>query len=406
MSHLGKNRLVIHNTVLGSAQAQQQLVGISVAIARTSVPAFQFSVLTCKRGVLATKTIYADGKEAPYDRAKNFLFKYCEIETLEEFAEALDWLANQQHRFIIRGQLKSGLNSCVSHRRLLLSRDGDPATIECPPRRWIVLDIDGVRVPVGLGASEKLAEAGYHIRDNLLPPMFRGIRCVASATSSTGRVGLPSARLRLFFILTEAVDNDLLYAWIEHLNKHGCAFLDPSVMQAQQPIYTARPVFVRCDDPIPKWGRVRVLDGYEDTIAPELPRARRPKKEFAPLLKVVGGDMPEWMVPLAVRDAGCGVHPIDTTDKAWSAIRRIFEMLDGCGVEPKVGDRGRHKTLYKAGWELACLVAEGELTEAVARDAYWKAADGIINSDGKYDTAAIQQQLDNAFTNVSTGRRE
>jgi hypothetical protein len=38
-------------------------------------PSFQFSVLTCRRGVLATKTIFADGKEIGYDRAKNFYFR-------------------------------------------------------------------------------------------------------------------------------------------------------------------------------------------------------------------------------------------------------------------------------------------------------------------------------------------
>jgi hypothetical protein len=213
------------------------------------IPAFQFSVLTCARRLLATKTIFADGKEDPFGRAKHFQFKYCEVGSLDDFAKlVLTWLADEPRRFIIRGQLKPGLSGW--QRRLLLPKDGDPATIECPPRRWIVLDIDGARVPVGLGAPDKLAEAGYHIRDNLLPAPFRGVRCIASATASTGRKGLCTARMRLFFELTEAAENEALQYWVEGLSKHFPA-IDPSVLRPQQPIYTARPIFYRCADPVP-----------------------------------------------------------------------------------------------------------------------------------------------------------
>jgi hypothetical protein len=208
-------------------QGEQAQVFSASPDTNACVPAFQFSVLTCAPQLLATKTFYADGKECPFGHAKNFLFKYCEISSLEEFASALDWLANEPRRFIIRGQLRPGLDPALRHRRLLLSCKGD-ATIECPPRRWIVLDIDGAKVPEGLGAPDKVAEAGYHIRDNLLPEIFWGIRCIASATSSTGRKGPCTARLRLFFMLTEAVDNDLLYAWLEGLNGRIPA-IDPSV---------------------------------------------------------------------------------------------------------------------------------------------------------------------------------
>jgi uncharacterized protein with PhoU and TrkA domain len=72
-------------------------------------------------------------------------------------------------------------------------------------------------------------------------------------------------------------------------------------------------------------------------------------------------------------------------------------MLDGC---PKGTDGGRNKTLTKAAWELANLVAEGELPKQLAREAYFEAAEGINNNDGKYDAAAIQRHLDDAFADV------
>jgi hypothetical protein len=100
--------------------------------------AFQFSVLTCKPSLIATKTICADGKEIPFGNAKQFQFAYRELETLEEFAEALDWLADQPRKFIIRGQLKPGLSGW--QRRLFRGTD---ATLDCPDRQWIALDFDG-----------------------------------------------------------------------------------------------------------------------------------------------------------------------------------------------------------------------------------------------------------------------
>ena len=354
-------------------------------------PAFQFSVLTCAaRSQLATKIIYADGKEKPYDNAKYFFFAYKEIDCLEDFAKlVLSWLATESKRFIIRGQLKSGLGPSAKHRRLLYPKDNDPATIECPPRRWIPLDLDGVRVPAGLGAPDKLAEAAYHIRDHYLPSYFRGVRCVASATSSTGRKGLCTARLRMFFVLNEAVDNDVLRYWLTGLSEKFIA-IDPSVMLAMQPIYTARPWFYGCSDPVPEWGRVALLDGYEDELVPELPRHHKQKKHAC---EIVSDPIPDWMVDIAEADPGCGVAPLEPatkiSDKAALAIKKIFEALDGCphpgGV--KLGDKsyGRHDQLNTAAYWLAKLFAEGELPKADAYDAFFKAAEGINNGDGKYD---------------------
>jgi hypothetical protein len=369
---------------------------------KVDVPFFQFSVLTSAHHQLATKIIFADDKEVPFSNVKYFHYKYCEFDLLEDFAKvALEWLADQPDRFIIRGQLKPGLRG--KQRRLLRDKDGDPATIECPPRRWIVLDIDGAKVAAGLGLPDKVAEAGYHIRDNILPAQFRGIRCVASATSSTGRKGRCTARLRLFFTLTEAADNEALRAWITGLSEKY-TWIDPAVMLAHQPIYTARPIFDGCDDPVPRWGRVRVLDGYEDSLAPELPRGFRARNHSAPVFAPpaihVCDDMPDWMVDLAKADAGLGVAPVEEiSDRAWGAIKEVFRILDG---SPK-GGVGRHAALNTGAWWLARLWAEGELPEAKAREAYLSAAEGINNSDGKYDAALIQRHLEDAFADV--GRR-
>jgi hypothetical protein len=358
------------------------------------VPAFQFSVLTCAYGQ-ATKTIFVDGKEIAFSKVKHFYYHYAEIDTLEDFAKlVLTWLADQPHKFIIRGQLLPGLTG--KQYRRIISRPGEPATIECPPRSWIVLDLDGIAVPHGLGAPDKLAEAAYYIRDHKLPSYFRGVRCVAAATASTGRKGPDIARLRLFFLLPRPADNFALYIWADTLSRTRPDMrLDPSVMQAMQPIYTARPIFRGLPDPVPVWSRVRLLDGYAEHVSFDLPRVREAKARTSHTIKIVSDDeMPDWLLAPTQEDAGRGVAPIDTSAKAANTIKRVFDLLDGC---PKPGGQGRHKTLTRAGWELACLVAEGELPEDLARKAYFEAAQWINNTDGKYDTAAIQRRLDDAF---------
>jgi hypothetical protein len=176
-------------------------------------------------------------------------------------------------------------------------------------------------------------------------------------------------------------------------------------MLAHQPIYTARPIFDGCIDPVPVWSRVRVLEGYEDSLAPDLPRGFRARKYSAPTFTPPAihmcNDMPEWMVELAEADAGLGVAPVEEiSDRAWEAIKEVFRLLDG---SPK-GGVGRHAALNIASWWLARLCAEGELPEAKAREAYLKAAEGINNSDKKYDAALIERHLDDAFADV--GRRE
>src|SRR6516165_9072641 len=209
------------------------------------VPAFQFSVLTCKRRVLATKIIHADGKVIGYDKAAQFQFAYREIDSLEDFEKlVLTWLATEPRRFIIRGQLLPGLDPGAWHYRRILGHRGEPPSIECPPRRWLVLDLDGVWVPNGYGAPDKLAEAAYFIRDNKLPEYFRGVRCIAASTASTGRRGPGIAHVRLFFVLTHPASIDALYSWADTLSHPGPDLgLDPRVLRPMQPIYTARPIF-------------------------------------------------------------------------------------------------------------------------------------------------------------------
>ena len=227
------------------------------------------------------------------------------------------------------------------------------------------------------------------------------MRCVAASTASTGRKGPNIVHLRLYFVLSRPADNDALYSWACNLSDSRQDLeLDPSVIRPYQPIYTARPIFRGMTDPVPVWGRVRLLDGFTDEVELEgLARKNSTAKKREPKAfgtKHVCSDAPEWV--LDPRDAGLGIHTFDTSDKAWKAIKRIFEKLDGCGIAPKIGNLGRFETIRKSAWELAHLVADGELPEELAREAFLKAAEGIHNGDGKYDD--LEDRWDSAIADV------
>jgi hypothetical protein len=415
----------------------------------------QFSVLTCADSYArAVKVFRFEKTEKKFHEIGRiivgtyFKFNYREFNTLDDFAKiALGWLITQERSFIIRGQLIPGLPPCPcakappgSYYRRILGTPTEPASIECSDRNWLGLDLDDVEVPYGLGAPDKLVEAAYHTRDHRLPSYFRSVRCVVTATAKSGLMlkGPGVARFRLYFLLSRSVANELLLAWAEALHDARPDLgLDPSVFQPYQPIFTGRPIFRGCSDPVPEWGRVRLLDGSEESIDVEamgLPKAHKPRAaRMLTREPPKCADIPDWLLEATTNSDGWGVRTIVTSLKAKKAIKRVFQKLDGCGRPGKEGDVGRNKALLHCAWELGCLVVEGELTEALARKAYWEAATGtdltpeeleknpqaywnapggIFKADGdtnraggrvpkppgKYDVAAIGERWVSGFT--------
>jgi hypothetical protein len=98
-------------------------------------------------------------------------------------------------------------------------------------------------------------------------------------------------------------------------------------------------------DGVPVWGRVALLDGYEDELEFELPRGWKPKAQRGAFLvpEKPSYTVPDELLEITAQDAGLGVPPAptDISMKAWKAIREIFEAFDGA---PKNG-RGRHEIL-------------------------------------------------------------
>jgi hypothetical protein len=235
--------------------------------ATETVPAFQFTVVRCHDRFNIVKIFKSNWEQViPDVRPAKFLFYPRRVELIEDFAKGLNELATQPKMGIIPGQL---LPEFTGYQRRTLdpfNKYGNPVTITCPPLSYLIIDIDGMRVPHGLGDPDKVAEVGYHIRDRELPPCFRGIRGVVTATAQTG-IEPDIARVRFWFLTSEAYDVDIVLGWLGTLKfKRPALCVDPSVMDPNHITYTGRPIFDGWNDPVPDWGRVRILDGYEDFV--------------------------------------------------------------------------------------------------------------------------------------------
>jgi hypothetical protein len=344
-------------------------------------PTFIFSVVTCYPNLFLVKTVHPDKPDKPWDNAANLLFKRLEIKSVDRLAEFLCWSATEPHRAMIYGQLLPGLTG-RQRRRI---RDGEyPATIECPSRNHLVFDLDDVTVPEGLGLGHKVAEAGYYIRDKLLPPMFYRVRCVVTATASTGRKGPTTARIRFYVPLPHPVPLSSMYLWAKELaRKRPELRLDSSVFEPNHIIFTGRPRFEECYDPVPAGCRVTVLEGdvkyFVGPFPAPLPEPIKNVNGCIPIGEIkVCHDLPEWLMEPTANDAGCGVAMKDEpSPKAKKRIKFWFEVLNGCGTGKKTGEFGRHNTLRDTSWEALRLASEGEAIEHEIVGAWRAATQGI-----------------------------
>jgi hypothetical protein len=192
--------------------------------------------------------------------------------------------------------------------------------------------------------------------------------------------------LRLWFVLAEATDNEVLWLWTKALAQE-CpgAVIDPRVMQATQPIFTARPIFRGgATDPVPEWGRVRMLDGFAEALALDLKGIRKPKPYVPP--------------PRTE-----GLAPGEVSNRAWRSICKVYARLDHCPHNG--GGMGRHETLNLCAWILANLIEESELPEETGRRAFMDAAQDIWNGDNKYDDAAIERHFKEALADARKRRQ-
>ena len=227
--------------------------------------AFSFAIaIVAEAGLAATKRIVraSDGRleKSDYDRLALWRFQPMAAASVAIMAEVLRDLAGRTDRMILMGRPRPGLQFDRPQLRRWAAADPGANTLEAVDRQWLPIDIDDVAVPSPLGRGDRLDDAARYVRDTVLPPEFHGIAAAATATSSSGLKGDTLARLRLFFALDRPLSLDVLRRWARGARAADLP-VDPAVIQAGQPIYTARPLFQGIADPVPPRLRAFVLEG-------------------------------------------------------------------------------------------------------------------------------------------------
>jgi hypothetical protein len=220
-------------------------------------------------GKTAVKTITrgVDGSltKKDYDLVVRWKFSPTAVESHEAMAAQLRGLALDRRKMVVMGEHVANLDLGKPHLRRWA--DSAHATLRATPRGWIALDLDDVVVPPGMGKPGRLIDAAVHVRDKLLPTEFVETQMIVTATSQSGLRGDDVGRMRLWFALDRAVPLADLKRWVVGLRKVNDLPVDPSVIQAGQPIYTGRPVFVGMADPISPDMHAVVVPGFcADTV--------------------------------------------------------------------------------------------------------------------------------------------
>lgn len=237
----------------------------------TAGTGFGFTVCTVTgSGALATKKIERapSGEIVQKDYTKaayRWHMKPRHEPTLEAMATRLKAMASDTASMIVMGEPLPHVDLSAAQPRRWARPDPAENTLAAVPRAWLAIDVDDATVPAPLGQGDKLVAAAIHVRDYLLPNAFAGVRMIATATSSTGRKGDTLARLRLWALLDKPHPIEALRQWAKGARTSDYP-VDPAVMQAGQPIYTARPIFVGVPDPVPADLWAVVLPGERERV--------------------------------------------------------------------------------------------------------------------------------------------
>jgi hypothetical protein len=322
----------------------------------------RITVLVCTRACRATKKVTATGI-LEYAAGKWFATFSAEVAGIGGLAELLGRLEHEPRTLIIRGRLIRGRDP-GRVRRLIYAdeKTGDQPYFEPRRRKWLALDFDSFDLPAGISPVDLDAVAALAIAR--LPKPFRRATCWAQLTSGAGFK--PGGRVRLFYWLSEAVDEPFLKRRLK-----GVRGLDHSLFCPNAPHYVAAPVFDGVADPVPL--RSKLIAGEVDvvTLPAELPEPRRRAPHAA------GAAAPAW--PRARHPRGymtacllalAGAPPGQGRATCTSIALRLYGLCKAGGLDP-VDVTARIKgAMLSRGWD-ADEQRRGETLADVNRQLQW-----------------------------------
>jgi len=200
------------------------------------------TVLTSK-GPLLTKRWTTAGVQS-YDRAKNYTVEQVPVDGVRALSSALQSLADQPRRCVIRGRERAPSNGGD------VTRDLD--TFVEAPHRWVCIDVDWFS-PVLFDPVTEPEGAVWEFITTELGHEFRGITHHWQLSSSAGQPGKEHLlKAHIWFWLSESRQQYELEAWADHLvQAQGHHVVDRTVFRTVQVHYTANPVFEGVKDPVP-----------------------------------------------------------------------------------------------------------------------------------------------------------
>jgi hypothetical protein len=218
-----------------------------------------------------------------YDNAYHFRVELRPVDSFDDLAAALEYLARQPHAFVIRGAPLPDTNLHYTKRRFR-PHGGEPATFGAAARRWFATDMDHIPAPAGTDPVADPSDAADYLR-GLLPPEMHDTRCVCQFTSSQslprddGMLDNEYLSARLWFRNAVALSDADLKRWAAHHNQHQ-RVIDPALYHAIQAHYTCAPIFEDgMTDPLPQ--RLVVLRGLDDEVSLIIPPADPKHPELA-----------------------------------------------------------------------------------------------------------------------------
>ena len=222
------------------------------------------SRMLAKRFKLASNGIVV---RSDYDNPSWFTAEVVPVGDIHDLHDLLLRLDGDPHACAIRAAPAEGTNLVRTRRR----KSGRDAPFAEVPRRWAMLDCDGVPLPPGTSVLSDPEDAARALLDTIAAhaPELEGVSAVVQFSSSAGLgelgeaaaaaglrdiwggVAKPGARAHVWYWLAEPAGEAALKRWLDAVAEAGLK-LDEATIRTVQPHYTAAPVF---------------LDGLRDPLA-------------------------------------------------------------------------------------------------------------------------------------------
>lgn len=305
-----------------------------------------------------------------YDLSKYSEPTLLRITDIYELSRVLKTLEHHPHRAVIRGQPIEPLGG-EPRRRLLHdqvdARTGNvetKATYRAVKRRWMMIDGDKLPLPGGLSLEDdpEVCIGWYRNEIARYAPEFSDVTFHAHLSSSTGLALLrdePERKIsvHLWMFLDRPHSDEDIKAWLRGINDRWRAdkgadkkqaLVDLALANAVQLHFTANPVFLHCDDPLPQ--RSWLIKGASNELGLDLPKAPETTcKVTSPSGDYQSQSSQGWIDQIG-DDKGGFHEPIRQT--IWEAVREHGDDLDTDDLRSRIieaalaADRGSRSQDY------------------------------------------------------------